>query len=343
VLSIAAAIYGYRELASAALIIEPINVSKQYADAGITPEVMASRIKDALIAVEAATKTLLEKDRLVIRSRSDMAASPDPELLGTKLGLKSVIEITRNIIPFLPQPQSVGGEITLSTTTNPNVAKVPAQDKTESKVQITLRIMRGLDSPKPIVISPTENDPDKAAQSAAEAILGQINPYVLGLYRLKQGDANSAIAIAQAMLRDPSQDRPHQIAAHNLLGRALRSQKKYDEAIAEYRKAIQLDPNYELAYVNWGVALRQQGKYDEAIAKYRKAVELEAKDADAYNDWGNVLFDQMKYDAAIAMYQKAVKLDPKYADAYNNWGEALDKLGRTSEAQEKHAKYSELK
>src|SRR5262249_43354542 len=59
------------------------------------------------------------------------------------------------------------------------------------------------------------------------------------------------------------------------LGNALREQGKLDEAIAGYRKAIELDPKSSWAYSNLGAALRDQKKLDEAMAAYRKAIELD--------------------------------------------------------------------
>ncbi|CCQ64165.1 TPR repeat:Sel1-like repeat:Sel1-like repeat [Crocosphaera watsonii WH 0401] len=55
------------------------------------------------------------------------------------------------------------------------------------------------------------------------------------------------------------------------MGVALRKQGKYDEAIAAYKKAIEINPNDAFAYNNMGLALDDQGKYDEAIAAHKKS------------------------------------------------------------------------
>ena len=60
------------------------------------------------------------------------------------------------------------------------------------------------------------------------------------------------------------------------LGTALQAKNQLDEAIAEYRKAIELDPKYAPAHYNLGNALRAKNQLDEAIAEYKKAIDLQA-------------------------------------------------------------------
>ena len=51
----------------------------------------------------------------------------------------------------------------------------------------------------------------------------------------------------------------------------MRDQGKLEEAIAEYRAAIRLKPDFAEAHCNLGNALTDQGKLDEAVAEYRAA------------------------------------------------------------------------
>ena len=64
------------------------------------------------------------------------------------------------------------------------------------------------------------------------------------------------------------------------------SQGKLDEAIAAYREAIRLKPDYAEAHSNLGIALAGQGKLDEAIAEYREAIRLKPDYAAAHNNLG---------------------------------------------------------
>ena len=58
------------------------------------------------------------------------------------------------------------------------------------------------------------------------------------------------------------------------LGSAHYGKGQLDEAIAEYRKAVELDPDIADSHNNLGLALYGKGQLDEAIAEYRKAIEL---------------------------------------------------------------------
>ena len=66
--------------------------------------------------------------------------------------------------------------------------------------------------------------------------------------------------------------------------------------------------NLALAYMNRGIGYYDKGDYDRAIADYDKAIELNPKLAPAYNDRGNVYSAKGDYDRAIADFDKAIEL-----------------------------------
>ena len=65
--------------------------------------------------------------------------------------------------------------------------------------------------------------------------------------------------------------------AHNNLGIALADRGRIDEAIEQYRKALDINPDYVEAHNNLGIALASCGRIDEAIEHYRKALEHQAR------------------------------------------------------------------
>lgn len=107
------------------------------------------------------------------------------------------------------------------------------------------------------------------------------------------------------------------------LGRELQSNRKYDDAIAVYRKALLLDMENCEAYSGLGEALAEQRRTAEAIAAYRRAIEINPQNASAYVGLGNALADRRRHEEAIAAYRRALDANPKQMMAYAGLGNVL--------------------
>ena len=105
-----------------------------------------------------------------------------------------------------------------------------------------------------------------------------------------------------------------------------------DAAIADYDRAIALNPKYALAYYNRGNTKLSIGQKDAAIADYNRAIALNPKYAEAYSNRGNVKYDLGQKDAAIKDFDRAIFADPKYAQAYYNRGIVKSDLGQKQAA-----------
>jgi tetratricopeptide (TPR) repeat protein len=92
----------------------------------------------------------------------------------------------------------------------------------------------------------------------------------LALQQLSHGKPESARQSALAAIRCDSTF----TAAHTTLGLALFQQRKYETAIAAYRKALQANPTAQL-YNNFGAAQEANGELAAAVEAYRRALELE--------------------------------------------------------------------
>ncbi len=117
------------------------------------------------------------------------------------------------------------------------------------------------------------------------------------------------------------------------LGIALAGKGQWDEAIACYQKAIELDPKHTNTHIFLGNALAATGRVDEAIVCYRQAIELDPKHAKAHGNLGAVLCDGKRdYDGAIRCFRTVIALDPKDAAAHYNLGNALKGNRQVDEA-----------
>ena len=113
---------------------------------------------------------------------------------------------------------------------------------------------------------------------------------------------------------------------------------KYDKAIEQYDKSIELNPNYAEAYNNRGVAKDSLGEHKDAITDYNQAIRLKPDYAEAYNNRGNAKDCLGQHVDAINDYNQAIRLNPDYAEAYNNRGVTKNGLGQHEKAIEDYDK-----
>jgi len=104
------------------------------------------------------------------------------------------------------------------------------------------------------------------------------------------------------------------------------------EALAEWKRAVETDPEDEGARNGLALSLAKNGNYEEAVKNFRKATELNPKFVDAYVNWGELLYQLGKRDEAIAQWQRAVEVSPDYAKVQFRLGDAYYQMGRIREA-----------
>src|SRR5262249_20461040 len=116
--------------------------------------------------------------------------------------------------------------------------------------------------------------------------------------------------------------------AYSNLGNALSDQRRLDEAVAAYRKAIDLKPDLAEAHNNLGIALGEQKKPDEAVAAYRRAIQIRRDYAEAHCNLGCALCDQGRFAEGLAELREGDKLGSKQP----GWNNPSAQWVRTAEA-----------
>jgi tetratricopeptide (TPR) repeat protein len=107
-------------------------------------------------------------------------------------------------------------------------------------------------------------------------------------------------------------------SVYNSRGNVFAALQRYDEAAANYDKAIALQSDFAEAFCNRGLALQELNRFDEALASYVKAIALTPDYAEAFCSRGATLQALKRLDEALANYDRAIALNPHYADAYMN-------------------------
>jgi len=123
------------------------------------------------------------------------------------------------------------------------------------------------------------------------------------------------LELAEAHYRESLAIEP-QAAIHNDLGFVLERQGLSEEAVEQYRKALELDPESASAHYNLAAYLARSGEYAEAERHFRAALDVKPSAA-TYTGLGAVLYHQGKVDDAVASLKAAIETDADYPRAYD--------------------------
>jgi TolB-like protein/Tfp pilus assembly protein PilF len=135
-------------------------------------------------------------------------------------------------------------------------------------------------------------------------------------------------AAAKALELDPSLGE-----AHAILGNvAFYYEWDFPRAEAEFKKAIELNPNYPTAHHWYGETLAAQGRFEESNAEYARAVELDPVSMAILTDQAMAYIYARQFDRAIEQLKKLVEIDPNYVRTHFYLAEAYQAKGMFPEA-----------
>lgn len=129
---------------------------------------------------------------------------------------------------------------------------------------------------------------------------------------------------------------PDSYQAHELNAEALEMQGKWDDAAAEYRKILELNPQLPGIHFRLGRLILSKPQTPTTAEDGRKEMEAELaidpKNAGAEYVVGELARQAQKWDEAIEHFSRASKLDANFADAFLGLGFSLNSAGRYAEA-----------
>jgi tetratricopeptide (TPR) repeat protein len=102
-----------------------------------------------------------------------------------------------------------------------------------------------------------------------------------------------------------------------------RAQDKFEQAESVYREILTMDPDALDVYINTGRMYREQEEWEQAQAQYEKILEIDPQHADAYEGLGFMYQEMERWDDAVAAFDRVLVIDPTRVNA-------LYQVGRTN-------------
>ena len=118
----------------------------------------------------------------------------------------------------------------------------------------------------------------------------------------------------------------------NNLANIYKELKNIKNSITFFKKAIELNPNYINALYNLGVVYFEINKYEESSTYFKKVLEINPKHLATLNNFGLLLKKTKKYDEALKCFKRAIDIDSNFLQAYNNIGTISLELGNIKDA-----------
>ena len=174
----------------------------------------------------------------------------------------------------------------------------------------------------------TEKDPNFALAYAglADAYIISAN---MGFLAPRESSPEAKAAATKALVLDPQLGE-----AHSALGQ-VKSHYDYDlpGAYTEFTKGIQFNPNYAIGHLFYaGGYLTPMGRHAEAIAEMKKALELDPLSLPLNNLMGNTYMWAGEYNKAVEQFRSALELDPAFPMTHFFYSACLENMGKYEEA-----------
>ena len=331
-----------REALNDAIEFTPIAVPASFASQGMTPEVMAARLLDAIDAT--ATETLSET---LHRPSTELENStPDLNLPVVGLSLHSLASLTRKLLGW-PERRLSGEMI-----------------QTNQDLRLRLRLSgHGVVAD---VSAPAAEGPDRLLSLAAPQVWRVVSPrlyawhiaqlgieeeevrerlitlrrrardpdtvatltYLIARSLIRGGRADEGLAMMEELVAE----RPGYAAAHYGRAQALHALGQPEAALAAQQRGLSLDPESPWAHIASSVLLRQLGRYDAALAAARRAQELDEDERPGLIEESHVLREMARPGDAADRARRVLALDPRHAPALAALGEALLRLDENEAA-----------
>jgi TolB-like protein/DNA-binding winged helix-turn-helix (wHTH) protein/Tfp pilus assembly protein PilF len=172
-----------------------------------------------------------------------------------------------------------------------------------------------------------QEDPNDARSYAGLAHCYIVMPMLTDM-PASEGFQKAHEAAARALTLDDSLAEAHLAIAEVLLYRDW----NFADAEREFRRSLELNPNYSTGHQWYAEYLGLMGRHEQAIGEVQKALALDPLSAIVHHQAANILRNAGRYDEAIAEYREALKISPSFYLSYLEMALALWHAGRVTES-----------
>ncbi|MFC2061843.1 tetratricopeptide repeat protein [Elusimicrobiota bacterium] len=134
----------------------------------------------------------------------------------------------------------------------------------------------------------------------------------------------------------------HEDIFFNNLGTVYERKKLFRDAVNSYKRAIEINPDSAIAAYNLARVYFLEKKYKNAELYYRQAIENNPVMEETHYNLGNLYVEMKLYEKAIIEYRKALAINPKYKGIYTKIAELFEKSGKYNEAIQEYKKAIEI-
>lgn len=154
-----------------------------------------------------------------------------------------------------------------------------------------------------------------------------------------KGENEQAHKIVKEVLRDE----PDNVNALHVMGGLLNVDKAHNDAEAVLRRAVELAPDFAVAWSTLAVSLKEQSKYAEAVDCMEKAISLDPMNPEWHHNLGNIYLTSGNEEKALGAFRETLKIRPRHPGALLSLGHVLKTLGDQTEAIEAYRKCADVK
>ena len=126
------------------------------------------------------------------------------------------------------------------------------------------------------------------------------------------------------------------------IGDEQSQQANYNQALACFQRAVELDPTSIVAYVKLGQALLRLERYDQSESAYQKAIEIHPTDFESHIGLADVYFAEFRMDEARALYERSLEINPTSSRPYVGLGKVYSYIRLYERAIETYTRLVEL-